>query len=117
MAGVKGRSGGYRPTNPGGRPPSYKNSDAFREDLARAEKASIAAGNPSMAEALVELAKSDDKRTAAPAMKLFYDKVIIPQSEQKVETTKVTGPGIYLPEEKPVLATVTAITANKADNA
>jgi len=113
MAEKRGASGRGGVRTGSGRPRSYVNSDRFRADLVRAERASVKAGEPSMAETLVAMAKSNDKRAAAPALKLFYDKVVIPASEQKVETTRVTGPGIYLPEEKPVLASVTPIKADK----
>ena len=107
MAGVKGKSGGNR--RGAGRPRAYSNSDRFREELAAAELASVKAGDLSMAQFVIKSAKSGDLRTGLAAQRLFYDKVIIPDSEQKVETTEVTGPGIYLPEEKPVLAQVVPI--------
>ena len=94
--------GGYRPG--AGRKPRYENSDRFVLELIAAEEASVARGEPSMAEVLVSVAKGSDKRAALAALKLFFDKVVVPahQHEQTVLTHQ--GPALYLPEEQPDLA-------------
>ena len=52
-----------------------------------------------MAAVLIELAKGKDKRTALPAMRIFWDKIITGASEHVQEVQVQRGPTIYLPEE------------------
>jgi hypothetical protein len=97
--------GGPRPG--AGRKPRYENSDRFVEELIAAEEASVARGEPSMAEVLLAVAKGGDKRSALTAMKLFFDKVVVPaQQHEQTVLTHHQGPALYLPEEQPDLAGV-----------
>ena len=89
--------GGARPG--AGRPPKYENSDKVLQALIEAETASVGQGKPSMAECLVKIAKSGDKRAALPAMRLFFDKVLIPTSQHDVEPSQSPGILFYDPEK------------------
>jgi len=106
--------GGVRPG--AGAKPRVSLSDSEVKKLVRAAKKKAKETGKNVAAMLVELMyQTDDKRTGLTAIKLYYDKVIIPHSTSEVETTKVTKPAIGLPPKKkdPALKLVKTGTDDK----
>ena len=79
-----------------GRPPLFfSESDSFRLALVKAERESVQSGQKSMADVLVEMAKSSDKRTAVQAQRIFWSIVVVPVAEKPHDIERPQGPIIY----------------------
>jgi len=91
-------------------------SEKLKRQLLAAERKSVRNGFKPMAEALVEIAKSPDKRTAMPAMKLFYDVTTVKETETDITVHEAKAPVISLPpmEADPALKMVEAGTEEKS---
>ena len=98
--GGKRAGAGKKPANKD-RKPRFANSDDLLQALRDAEAASVADGNNSIAEQVIEMAKGGDQRVAAQMCKLYLDKVIVPASEHEVTKTTHRAPTVFLPEELP----------------
>ena len=101
--------GGARPG--AGRPPNNENSAAMRQELIEALKKKAKETGRTLADELVDLVYSDDKRSKMPALRLIYNTLVI--SEQPSESGPRFLPADYgLPPLKPDPAKVVQITGD-----
>jgi len=94
----KKTKGGSRPG--AGRKPAFVNSDKFREQLVSACEKKAEETGRTVADELLEIAYSDDKRTKMPALRLIFEKVVTEVREVESGSTMWGGPLKFDPEKK-----------------
>ena len=91
--------GGARP-NSGPKIKLYENTEEFRDELLVALKSKAEETGRTVAEELVDVAYSEDKRAKMPAIKLIYDK-LIPETQKRVHEYRPLSTQSGLPERDP----------------
>ena len=104
--------GGARPG--AGRPRIYENADSIREDLWQAVKRKAAEAGRTLADELVDLAYSDDKRTRLPAIRAIYQALITVEAPGTDHRWPRTDDG--LPPQRPDPATVVPLNVPERPN-
>lgn len=112
--------GGPRPGSgpkPGNNTRQYFSNKERREIVAAARRLKKETGK-SVGDYLMELISGKDKAFRAQGIRIYLDSVISKESQQDITVQhQQTGPGIYLPEEKPDPATQDGVapTSRTAD--
>lgn len=101
LKGITDNRGGARPG--AGRKPIYEISEHEVKQLINAAKKKAKETGKSLADVLLDLAyQTKDKRTALGAMRIYFDRVIIKNTEKDITISKTMTSGvfIYSDEEK-----------------
>jgi hypothetical protein len=114
MAGIKGRSGGYRPG--AGRPRKKKTvSEKVKNNYLKAARELAKEYGEPIEKAVLRLIYKDDVQDSvrASVLKAYNEALLIKETEKDVNVNMNRGPAIYLPEMRPDPAKLIPIKENK----